>query len=208
MSEWIDLSVRIKKGNLVFPGDQPLEITKVKNTIDDGYNLNQLNLNMHIGTHIDFKNHLYSKEEDVDFENFMGKANVIKPMIIDGIVSTEDLEEKYQESKYQEKILLLDLSHAHKFNSKSYYEYVTFEPKIFKFLKENSIYLLGADLPTFAYFKETDLRMHKDLLKNGIYLLENLTNLDKLNNHVYLLSLPLKIEGVEASLVRAIAKNI
>ncbi|MGD9760824.1 MAG: cyclase family protein [Candidatus Izemoplasmatales bacterium] len=208
MSEWIDLTVKIKKNNLVFPGDPTLEITKIKNLTEDGYNLNQLNLNMHIGTHIDFKNHMFAKEEPVEFEQFMGKANVIRPLVIEGVVSTQDLAEKYCELRYQERILILDLKHSQKFNTKSYYDYITFDPKLFTFLKDNNISLLGADLPTFAYFKESDYRMHKDLLKSGIYLLENLTNLDKLSNHIYLLALPLSFESIDGSLVRAIAKNI
>ena len=208
MSEWIDLTVKIKKNNLVFPGDPPLEITKVKNLTEDGYNLNQLYLNMHIGTHLDFKNHMFAKDEPVEFEQFMGKANVIRPLVIEGVVSTQDLAEKYQELRYQERILILDLNHSQKYNTKAYYDYITFEPKFFTFLKDNNITLLGADLPTFAYFKESDFRMHKDLLKSGIHLLENLTNLNSLNNHIYLLALPLSFESIDGSLVRAIAKNL
>lgn len=208
MIEWIDLTVKITKSNLVFPGDEPLEITKVKNITEDGYNLNQLYLNMHIGTHLDFKNHVYAKEEEINFENFMGKANVIRPNLVQGIVKTADLEHEYQQLKYKEKILLLDFNHSQKFNTKAYYDHPIFEQSIYNFLKDYNITLLGADIPNFSYYHELDLKMHKDLLKSGIHLLENLTNLDKLNSHVYLLALPLNIETIEASLVRAIAKNI
>lgn len=208
MNEWIDLSVRVKKNNLNFPGDPPLEIAKVKNLTEDGFNLHQFSINMHVGTHIDFKSHMSAKEETVEFEQFMGKANVIRPVIVNGVVSTDDLIEKYRNLTYQERIVLLDLKHADKFNTKAYYDYITFEPKIHNFLMENNIYLLGSDLPTFAYFKENDYRMHKELLKSGIYLLENLTNLTKLSSHIYLLALPLNIEGVDGSLVRAIAKKL
>ena len=86
MNEWIDLTVNVKKSNLVFPGDDNLEIKKVKNLTDDGYNLNELTLNMHIGTHIDFKSHVYAKEEELIFQDFMGKANVIRPKVVDRII--------------------------------------------------------------------------------------------------------------------------
>ncbi|MDY0023961.1 MAG: cyclase family protein [Candidatus Izemoplasmatales bacterium] len=208
MNEWIDLTVNVKKSNLVFPGDDNLEIKKVKNLTDDGYNLNELTLNMHIGTHIDFKSHVYAKEEELIFQDFMGKANVIRPKVIDRIISTKDIVEKYDNLYYKEKILILDLKHHPLFNSSKYYDVPRFEMSILTFLKDNNITLLGADLPTFIYKDETDLKMHKDLLKNKIHLLENLTNLDELGGHIYLLALPLNIEGMEASLVRAIAKNI
>lgn len=208
MNEWIDLTVNVKKSNLVFPGDDNLEIKKVKNLTDDGYNLNELTLNMHIGTHIDFKSHVYAKEEELNFQDFMGKANIIRPKVIDRIISTKDIVEKYDNLYYKEKILILDLKHHPLFNSSKYYDCPKFEPSILTFLKDNNITLLGADLPTFVYKEEADLKMHKDLLKNKIHLLENLTNLDEVGGHIYLLALPLNIEGMEASLVRAIAKNI
>ena len=74
MSDWIDLTVLIKKTNLTFPGDEQLEITKVKSLSEDGYNLNQLYLNMHLGTHIDFKNHVSVKEEEIDFNDFFRQS--------------------------------------------------------------------------------------------------------------------------------------
>ena len=208
MSEWIDLSVKIKKANLVYPGDEPLELKKVKSLSEDGFNLHQLNINMHLGTHIDFKNHVSTKENDIIFEDFLGKANVIRPEILNNVISTEDVEDKYLNLTYQERILILDLHHYYKFNTKSYYECPKFEPSIFRFLKDNNINVLGADIPDFSYFNDHELKMHKDLLKSDIYLIENLTNLSQLTSHIYLVALPLEIEGVEASLVRAIAKNI
>ncbi|MDD4069546.1 MAG: cyclase family protein, partial [Candidatus Izemoplasmatales bacterium] len=134
MSEWIDLSVKIKKANLVYPGDEPLELKKVKSLSEDGFNLHQLNINMHLGTHIDFKNHVSTKENDIIFEDFLGKANVIRPEILNNVISTEDVEDKYLNLTYQERILILDLHHYYKFNTKSYYECPKFEPSIFRFL--------------------------------------------------------------------------
>jgi kynurenine formamidase len=208
MSDWIDLTVLIKKTNLTFPGDEQLEITKVKSLSEDGYNLNQLYLNMHLGTHIDFKNHVSVKEEEIDFNDFLGKANVIRPKIIDSIVSTDDLRNKYEELLYKERILILDLHNAQKFNTKAYFEPIYFEPSIYSFLREYNISLFGADIPTFMYKNENDLKMHRECLKNGIRLIENLTNLHQLTSHVYFLGLPLSIDGIEASLIRAVAKNI
>lgn len=208
MNEWIDLSVRIDQNTNVYPGDEKLEVRKTKNLTADGYNLNQLNLNMHIGTHIDFRSHVSAKDDEINFNDFMGKANVIKPRVIDNIVSTQDLAEKYLKQKYQEKIIILNLNHGYKFNSKSYFDQPLFEPNLFSFLKENNILILAADIPSFNYINESNLRMHCELLKAGMYLIENLTNLDELSNHVYFIALPLNINSIEASMVRAIAKNL
>ncbi len=210
MNDWIDLTVSITKDYLVYPGDEKFEIKQTKTIENDGFNMSTLKLNMHIGTHIDFRSHALKLKslEEIDFSNFIGKANVIKPNIVDNIISTKDIEEQYNQLEYRERILFLDLNYAARINTQKYYEPIYFEPKIFKFLNENNITILGADIPSFSYFNEEGLRMHKDLLGKNIYLIENLTNLNLLNNHFYFVGLPLKISGVEASLIRAVAKNL
>lgn len=208
MSEWIDLTVKIKTDNLVFPGDDKLRISRVRKVEDDGYNLSTITMNMHIGTHIDFKNHMYAKPDSPEFSDFMGKANVIRPKIVDNLIITQSIESQYFQQRFQERILLLNLDHYKKFNTIEYYNQPKFEPSIYNFLRNNKIKLLGADLPNFVYLDEKNFKMHKDLLKSEIYLLENLTNMNKLTNHIYLIALPLDFEDVEASLVRAVAKNM
>jgi len=64
--------------------------------------------------------------------------------------------------------------------------------------------MLGMDMPAPDY---SPFKFHKDLLSNGIFVLENLTNLHSMVNvdEFEVISLPLKISA-EASLVRAICK--
>ena len=63
------------------------------------------------------------------------------------------------------------------------------------------------DMPSPKYENEVLMQMHKDLLSEDILIVENLTNLDKLNKHIDFLALPLKIKGLDGSLTRCIAKN-
>ncbi len=210
MSEWIDLSVAISDKYLVYPGDEALAIRQTRDLKNDGYNLNQLYLNMHIGTHVDFPSHVVELKikEEIDFNCFIGKANIIKPEVVNNVVSTKDLESKYYKLLNREKILLLDLNKAGQINTNEYYDQIVFEPLILDFFLKNEITTLGADIPSFAYVNDDNLLMHKDLLGNNIFLIENLTNLHLLKPHFYFIGLPLKIENVEASLIRAIAKNL
>ncbi len=210
MKEWIDLTIEISEDYLVYPGDENFEMKQTKTIGNDGFNLFQLHMNMHIGTHIDFKSHVlgFHTQEEVKFENFMGKGNLIKPTIINNVVSTKDLENQYNNLKNQEKILFLDLNHAPKANTKEYYDYIVFEPTIYNFLHDHNISVLGADIPNFSYLDEKNLEMHKELLGGNIFLIENLTNLHLLNQHFYFIGLPLNIKNVEASIIRAIAKNL
>ena len=72
-----------------------------------------------------------------------------------------------------------------------------------EFLIKKKIKMLGMDMPSPDRDK---YEIHKKLCENEIFILENLTNLNKLlyNEGLQIFAQPLKIEA-EASLVRAIA---
>ncbi|QWB99595.1 cyclase family protein [Mycoplasmatota bacterium] len=208
MDEWIDLSLRIDAFSMPFPGDESLKIEWKKSFDRDGYNLSILSSTMHLGTHIDFKKHVLDVEEEVDFRHFMGKANVIFLQAKNHILRTSDIIQAYQYIEHKEDILIISTGHELKINTMSYFDYPKFDKDIFRFLKENHIKLLGSDLPSFEYNESDMLDMHKDLLSHQIYLLENLCHLDKLHSHIDFIALPLSIGSIEASMVRAVAKNL
>ena len=70
-------------------------------------------------------------------------------------------------------------------------------------LIKKKIKMLGMDMPSPD---NGEFEIHKKLFENEIFILENLTNLNKLlyNEEIQIFAQPLKIQG-EASLVRAIA---
>ena len=86
-------------------------------------------------------------------------------------------------------------------------EYYTNHPVISEELAEllikKKIKMLGMDMPSPD---NGEFEIHKILFENEIFILENLTNLNKLlyNEEIQIFAQPLKIQG-EASLVRAIA---
>lgn len=208
LKEWIDLSLDINQDTLAYPGDPKAKIAWLKTLNKDGFNVSQLEINMHLGTHIDFKKHVLNEDDDLSLEKFIGKANVIHLQALDGIIQTKDIEDVFDQFIDKEEILLISTGHSVNFGLKKYYSQPRFEKSFFDFLIKNKIKLLGADLPSFEYVNDGFLSMHKDLLSHDIYLVENLSNLSKLSKHVYFIALPLPIKGIEASLIRAIAKNL
>ena len=75
-------------------------------------------------------------------------------------------------------------------------------------LVEHEIQVIGFDLPSPEYVNGHFLNMHRDLMNHGIYIIENLTNLEQLDDVVDFIGLPLKISGMDGSMIRAVAKNI
>lgn len=208
MSQWIDLSLQLNEATLPYPGDETLKIKWKKTLDEDGYNLSYVSSTMHLGTHIDFKSHVLNVENDHDIQTFIGNANVLFIEPKNNLIKTSDLRLAYQYIEHKEKMLLLCLDRQSLVNTSDYYHQPKFERSIFGFLKENDIHLLGADMASFEYLEEEYLDMHQDCLSHNIFLLENVMHMDKLSSHIELIVLPLPIAGLEASLVRPIARNI
>ncbi len=80
----------------------------------------------------------------------------------------------------------------------------TFSEEVGDFLLERKIKGLGIDALS-PDPRESGFPLHHQLLKEGVYFLENLTRLDRLpKSGAWILSLPLKIEGGTESPIRSI----
>ena len=208
MGKWIDLTLQIDESLNTYPGDKPFNIYDEKTIQKDGYNLKRMDTNMHIGTHIDVLKHVRNVTdgiEKIDINKVIGRALVINVKIINNIINTSEIIDKYDNKA---KILILNLNWNKYLNTDEYYNCPKFNKDILKFFIKNKIEVLGFDIPSFSYKDELYMEMHDDLLSNNILVIENLTNLNSLNKYVDLIALPLKIKGMDGSLIRCVAKNI
>lgn len=208
MGKWIDLTVLIDEHYVEYPGDVPLSITKEKDYLNDGINMARINTNMHVGTHLDAPKHALDSNlgiETIDINKLINKAQVIKPKIKGNTILTSSISKQYEKGY---SIILLDLNFTKYLNTQKYFDFPKFERSMMKFLMSNHIEVIGFDMPSPLYEDESLMEMHKDLLNNDITILENLTNLCMLTSFVDLIALPLKIKGLDGSLIRCVAKNI
>lgn len=207
MEKWIDLSLSLDEDYLPYPGDDKIIIEKIKSIEFDEFSMHKIITGMHLGTHIDAKNHIFPDEEGVeslDIQRLIGEALVIRPVVKQGVILTDSIAKEY-ETGY--KILLLDFAHGAKVNTVDYYDQPKFQDSILEFLIEQKIEVIGFNLPSPVYEEGELLEMHRDLLGNDIYIVENLCNLDQLKRHVDFVALPLKITGLDGSMIRAVARN-
>lgn len=208
MKKWIDLTLLIDESLKTYPGDLPLRITPEKTVKENGYNMLRIDTNMHVGTHLDMPKHVYDIAEGIealDINELIGKAIIIRPVVINNIINTKDIIKKYNE---EYKILILDLDWTKHINTEKYYEQPKFDRDIVNFLVDKNIKVIGFDLPTIAFDNEKFLDMHKQVLNDKIVVIENLTNLKKLDKYVDFIALPLKIKGLDGSLIRCVARNL
>lgn len=208
LEKWIDLTVLIDENYLEYPGDIPFSITKEKEFQSDGLNMARLNTNMHVGTHLDAPKHALDTNlgiESIDINKLINKAQVITPTIKDNIILTSSISQQYTKGYT---IILLNLEFTKYLNTPKYFDFPRFERSILEFFKQHHIEVIGFDMPSPLYEDETLMEMHKDLLSHHMTILENLTNLSILTRYVDLIALPLKIKGLDGSLIRCVAKNI
>ena len=75
-----------------------------------------------------------------------------------------------------------------------------------KYLASKKINLVGIDSPSIDLGKDSKFSVHHILAKNGILIVENLANLDKIHSEKFhLIVAPLKLKNATGSPIRAMA---
>ena len=174
----------------VYDGDPETKAERIK-SIDngDGYNLTEISMSVHSGTHIDAPLHFCEDGQSIDnirLNTFFGKCTVIS---VSGILTGEDMERLLPYCKRR----VLFHGEGETFISHS----------AAIVLAESRVVLVGTDAPSIAPSFDEE-RTHRELARAGIAILENL-NLSAIDDGEYdLCAFPVKLGGLEAAPCRAI----
>lgn len=200
----IDLSQKIEHNMPVYPGDSKTNLYQDKFLNKDKYNNHMLEINMHAGTHIDSPMHLTGSKKYVSelaLDSFLADGcilNVKKQPVI-------KYKDEYESLVKENSIVLLYTGFDEYYGTKEYYEnHPCVDMKFCEFLIGKRIKMLGIDAPSPDRYP---FLIHKFLFENNIYILENLTNLNKLldEKNFEVIAFPLKINA-DSSITRAVAK--
>lgn len=209
----LDLTLEISTKLPSFPGSpQPRFISWATNE-DDGYNLELIFLSSHSGTHIDAPFHFIEnglKIDKIPLKRLVTDAVLcrIKKGADKAITKQDIIEFENKHGKLQPNSTLIFATGWHKNLLKKYYFTKNPGLSIFaaKYLVKKKISLVGIDSPSIDLGLDSRFLVHHQLLDNGILILENLCNLEKISGvHFKLVVLPLKLKGATGSPVRAIA---
>ncbi len=199
----LDISLRITKDMIDFPGDKATEIDRTKNIKHDGYNLSSVNMSLHAGTHIDAPSHFVENGKNIDEiapGKFIGKVQIIKINDQKEITRKELLNINIKCNKVLFKTRNSTLYKKDFFDEN--YVYLTYKGA--EYLLEKGIQLIGIDYLNIERPNSHDFSVHKILLKNEVVIIESL-NLSDVENGIYnLLAIPLKFKNCEASPIRAL----
>jgi kynurenine formamidase len=206
LKELIDLTQIIEDSMPVYPGDIKTNLFQTKYLSANKYNDHRLDISMHAGTHIDSPMHLTESCEyisELPLESFIALGSVLdvrnQPII--------QMKAEYNELIEENGIVLLYTGQDKLYGQTEYYEgHPVVNMDFCEFLLEKNIKMLGMDMPSPD---NPPFQIHKVLLKNRVYILENLKNLDKLIGveKFEVIAFPLKIRA-DAAMTRVVARVI
>lgn len=204
----IDLSHTIRSDMAQWPGDrQPLKIHRHSRHGTDDHMSSSLEFGCHVGTHIDAPLHFLAGQPGLDalpLERFWGRAVVIRcdrgdqtgPLAPDLLAGVDLADVDF---------VLFDTGWARHWGTDLYYERWSYlSPELAHLVAAADLKGVGLDTSSLDPF--AGRVAHDICAPAGLINIENLTNLAAVPDQGFLLQvLPLKLDGTEASPVRAVA---
>lgn len=203
MPEYIDLTQTITHGIPVFPGEQSPSIIQDVSPEDTGFVTHRMESNFHSGTHMDAAWHAKADSVSIDLfpiSNFVAKAYVID---VNGL-KVIHMQPEWEAIFNAHEAILFHTGYSHNWLAESYYlEYPVFDNSVAIALAKAKVRIVGFDSPSPDI---SPFDFHKIYLREGRFMIENMTNLHLLLNEtkITLFAFPLKVKA-EASLIRAVA---
>ncbi|MDR2623381.1 MAG: cyclase family protein [Methanobrevibacter sp.] len=197
---FIDLTHKLKNNTPVFPDDPRFKLKT--RYYDNECCLSKLEAGLHTGTHIDAPCHYIKngkKVSEIGLNDLIGKTNILKhENSLNKEIAVEDLEIP----ENTEKIIILKTGWFKEWENENYFkDNFYLSKKIAKLFIDLKIKGIAIDTPNVDRYGKTTI--HKLLLKNDIWIVENLTNLDRVHEDKYNgFFIPLKINS-EASFIRS-----
>lgn len=191
----IDISIPLSPATPVFPGDPPVEIETVS-SIQQGhpFRLTRISMSAHSGTHIDTPSHLFldgGQTEDINLDDLIGPVHVVE---FNGGQPAKESDCRHADIPLDSSRVLIKNKNSDCWMDESAARWIV----------ERGFVLVGWDGPSVDPMDSPELPAHRILLESGIHLVENL-NLSQVKPGTYfLVCLPMKLIGSDASPVRAV----
>ncbi len=200
-----DVTIPIREGMVVWPGDDPVRIRRVKSMADgDRLNKSHIEMSAHTGTHIDAPVHFIDGTGGVDS---ISPSLLVGPVIVVEVtgrkkIDAASLEETRIPDGVTRVILKTDnVSLAGKDHFEEDFVYLTADGA--KYLVNHGVRLLGVDYYSVAEFGKGD-EVHRILLSEGIVVIEGLDLRGVPVGMYRLMALPLKIAGGDGAPARVL----
>jgi arylformamidase len=201
-----DISVPIRSGGLVYPGNPEIEIMLQQAVAKGaGANVSSIRFGSHTGTHADAARHFFDDGQSVDeipLERLIGPALLLSFPDDLRAVSAADL--RKQDLKGRKRILLRTRNSALLSRKEFVRDYTYLAPDGAQYLVDNGVELVGVDYLSIEQFHSGHHMTHRILLERSVVILEGLDLSVPAPGEYELVCLPLRIEGCDGAPARAV----
>lgn len=206
MRRILDISRPVRAGIPVWPGDTPFEYRRSWK-IGGGcpVNVGQVTMSLHTGAHTDAPYHFDDAGAaiaDVDLSKYLGPCVVVDARPAGRGLVPAELPAGTEAALRAAPRLLVRMYAARPTGFDEHLPHLT--PEMADWLAARGVVLVGVDSDSMDAFDSKELAAHHRLASHGIAILEGI-DLSSVTPGVYdLVALPLRLEGADASPVRAV----
>lgn len=207
----IDLTHTVTNDMTIFPGGEQPDNHVISTVAVNGWKETRLHMNSHNGTHMDAPAHVLEDGttlDKIDVVNFVGMAALVDCTSVgEGEEIGLELIEKNKDIIANAEFIIFKTNWSKYWNSDKYLgEYPIISDEVVDFIISSKKKGIAFDTISVDPINSSTLPKHHKILSNNILVFENLTNLDAVDNNLFVFcALPLKFENADGAPIRAIA---
>ena len=206
MSRIYDISVPIRSGGLVYPGNPEIDIS-LQQAVAKGASANVSNIRFgsHTGTHADAARHFFDDGQPVDkipLERLIGPALLVS--FGEKVLSVGAAELREHDVKGHKRILIRTRNSALLSQKEFVKDYTYLAPDGAQYLVDLGVELVGVDYLSIEQFHSGHHRTHRTLLGHAVVIVEGLDLSAPPPGEYQFICLPLRIEGCDGAPARAV----
>jgi arylformamidase len=206
VSRIYDISVPIRSGGIVYPGNPEIDITLQQAVAKGaGANVSAIRFGSHTGTHADASRHFFDDGQPVDqipLDRLIGPAILVS--FPDNVRAIGAAELKAHDLRGRTRILLRTRNSALLSQKQFVPDYTYLAPDGAEYLVDKGVELVGIDYLSIEQFHSGHHKTHRTLLAKSVVILEGLDLSAPPAGEYQLICLPLRIEGCDGAPARAV----
>jgi arylformamidase len=206
VSRIYDISVPIRSGGIVYPGNPEIDITLQQAVAKGaGANVSAIRFGSHTGTHADASRHFFDDGQPVDqipLDRLIGPALLVS--FPDNVRAIGAAELKAHDLRGRTRILLRTRNSALLSLKQFVPDYTYLAPDGAEYLVDKGVELVGIDYLSIEQFHSGHHRTHRTLLAKSVVIVEGLDLSSAPPGEYQLICLPLRIEGCDGAPARAV----
>lgn len=206
MNRIYDISVPIRSGGLVYPGNPEIDIALQQAVAKGaGANVSTIRFGSHTGTHADAARHFFDDGQTVDkipLERLIGPALLLS--FADDVRSVGVAELRAHDINGQTRVLLRTRNSAFLSQKEFVKDYTYLAPDGAQYLVDQGVELVGIDYLSIEQFHSGHHLTHRTLLERSVVIVEGLDLSVPPPGEYQFICLPLRIEGCDGAPARAV----